>query len=64
LGARKHWHLDVGRRDTVIGLFGTVTNVLGRMNELVFANGVGGGAPTPVEMRPRSPLVLGLDWRF
>jgi hypothetical protein len=64
LGLRKHWHLEVGRRDVELGLFGTVTNLFGRKNVLTLAPAGATGAPRVVEMRPRSPLVVGLDWRF
>jgi hypothetical protein len=64
LGLRKHWHLEVGGRDVELGLFGTVTNLLGRKNVLTLAPAGATGTPGVVEMRPRSPLVVGLDWRF
>ena len=64
IGARKHWHVRMAGRQTLIGLFGTVTNVFGRANTLAYARASGGGSSTAVEMRPRSPLVVGLDWRF
>lgn len=50
-------------RHTTVALFGTVSNLLGRRNILTDAI-TAGGTPTPVEMRPRAPLVVGLDWRF
>lgn len=64
LGARKHWHLRMAGKETSIGLFGTVTNIFGRANTLLFARPTNGDPATAVEMRPRSPLVVGLDWRF
>ena len=64
LGIRKHWHLDVGQRDAVIALFGTVTNVLGRRNVLTYSRDLSTRELTEIEMRPRSPLVVGLDWQF
>jgi hypothetical protein len=63
LGVRKHWHLTLGGRDAVVGLYGTLTNIFGRTNILTYAEPSSGGS-TPVEMRPLSPLVVGLDWRF
>ncbi|HEY7634796.1 MAG TPA: carboxypeptidase-like regulatory domain-containing protein [Gemmatimonadales bacterium] len=63
LGARKHWHLAIGDRDVQVALFGTVTNLLGRKNVLTLAPSAA-GTRTVVEMRPRAPLVVGLDWRF
>ena len=64
LGARKHWHISVGGRDTSIALFGTITNVLGRSNVLTEILDPISGERDQIDMRPRSPLVLGLDWRF
>ena len=64
LGVRKHWHLAVGGRDAVVGLYGTLTNLFGRTNILTYAGDPLAGPPTAVEMRPLAPLVVGLDWRF
>ncbi|HSA56451.1 MAG TPA: TonB-dependent receptor [Gemmatimonadaceae bacterium] len=64
LGIRKHWHVTLGGRDVVIAGFGTVTNVLGRMNALTTALDPTSGRPMMLEMRPLAPLVAGLDWRF
>jgi hypothetical protein len=50
-------------RDAILALSGTLTNVLGRQNVLTWA-GDPAGAVTAIEMRPRSPLVLGVDWQF
>ncbi len=64
LGVRKHWHVAIGQRDAMVALFGTLTNVLGRRNVLTYATDPETGARTAVEMRSRSPLVVGVDWRF
>jgi hypothetical protein len=64
LGARQHWHLRLAGRDVMLALYGTLTNLLGRSNVLTVATDPTTGRRTPIEMRPRSPLVLGLDWRF
>lgn len=64
LGARKHWHIEAAGRDTLLGLFATVTNVFGRRNVLTYAPDAATGQRAAVEMRPRAPLVIGLDWRF
>jgi hypothetical protein len=64
LGVRKQWHLNLGSRNADLALFGTLTNLLGRRNVLAFTPEAGTGRPVGVEMRPASPLVLGLDWRF
>ena len=63
LGVRKHWHLTLGRRDVVVALFGTLTNVLNRKNVLSYSRAPD-GALTPIEMRPLAPLVVGLDWQY
>ncbi len=64
LGVRKHWHFEVGGRDATLGLFGTVTNLLGRRNVLTYAKSPVTGERVEIEMRPQAPLVAGLDWRF
>lgn len=64
LGVRKHWHLAMGTRDVVIEAFGTVTNILNRRNLLTYAADPSTGEPVGIEMRPRAPLVFGIDWRF
>ncbi|MGD2069714.1 MAG: hypothetical protein PVI57_13655, partial [Gemmatimonadota bacterium] len=64
LGARKHWHLDLGGRDAVIGVFATVSNVFGRRNLLTRVRTPGDGDPSGVTMLPLAPLVAGLDWHF
>jgi hypothetical protein len=64
VGARKHWHLRLTGRDAVVALYGTFTNVLGRANVLTWALDPASGDVAPLEMRPRAPLVVGLDWRF
>ncbi len=64
LGARKHWHLQVGGRDVLLGLWGTFTNLFGRANVLTYAPDPETGGTRPVEMLPRTPLVVGLDIRY
>lgn len=64
LGLRKHWHLEVARRDVELALFGTVTNLLGRRNVLAVVTDPATGERSEIEMRPLAPLVVGLDWRF
>lgn len=64
LSMRKHWHVHAAGRDTQLGLFGTATNLLDRKNVLTVAINPDTGERTRVEMRPRSPLVVGIDWRF
>jgi hypothetical protein len=64
VGVRKQWHCTIGRRDAMIALFGTVTNILNRTNVLTFARNPTTGQLAPIEMRPLAPLVVGIDWRF
>jgi hypothetical protein len=47
-----------------LGVFGTLTNLLGRSNLLTRSRGPGSAAPGGIEMLPFAPLVVGLDWRF
>ena len=64
LGVRRHWHLRMVGRDVMLAAYGTLTNLLGRSNVLTTATDPATGRRTPIEMRPRAPLVVGLDWRF
>jgi hypothetical protein len=64
LGVRKHWHFQLGRRDAMVALFATATNLLNRKNVLTYAEDPSTGERLPIEMRPLAPLVVGLDWRF
>lgn len=64
LGVRKQWRIGVGGRDATIALFGTATNILGRKNVLTYAKDPSSGRVAGIEMRPRAPLVVGLDWAF
>ncbi len=64
VGLRQHWHLEIGGHDAALALFGTFTNVLGRKNLLTYARDPSTGRLVGIELRPRSPLVVGVDWRF
>jgi hypothetical protein len=64
VGVRKHWHLELAQRDATIALFATVTNLFARRNVLNYGTDPATGAPAVIEMRPLSPLVAGIDWRF
>jgi hypothetical protein len=64
LGLRMHWHLQVAGRDCLVAAFASGTNLLGRRNVLTVAVDPSTGARTQIEMRPRSPLVAGIDWQF
>lgn len=62
LGFRRTLSLSLGGRSGEIGLFGTYSNLLGHYNVLTYL--ITDGLRSPIEMRPASPLVVGLDWRF
>ncbi|HEU4364133.1 MAG TPA: hypothetical protein VFT13_01575, partial [Candidatus Krumholzibacteria bacterium] len=64
LGVRKQWRTRIGERDGLVAVFGTVSNLMGRTNVLAVTVDPATGERTPVEMRPFSPLVVGIDWRF
>jgi hypothetical protein len=64
LSLRKHWHLSIAHRDVTLEVFGTLSNLLGRTNLLTVATDPATGRTSVIEMRPRAPLVAGLDWRF
>jgi hypothetical protein len=64
LGMRRHWHLNLGRAEAQLGVYASVSNVLGRRNLLTRTIDPVSGDWAWVEMRSRVPLVVGLDWRF
>jgi hypothetical protein len=64
LGVRSRWRVRVAGRTTELAVFGTVTNILDRTNVLTFAPNPATGIRTPVTMRSRAPLVVGVDWAF
>lgn len=64
LGLRKQWVVTVGGRVAEVALFGTITNVFNRHNVLNYSQDLSNGILSPIELRPRAPLVMGLDWRF
>ena len=64
LGLRHHWDFSLGARRVQLGLFGSMTNLLGRKNVLTYAADPSTGLPIPIKLRPFAPLVIGLDWRF
>lgn len=63
VGVRKHWHPHVAGREGTVAAYGTVTNVSGRRNQLARGQDTG-AAPYAINMRPRSVLLLGLDWSW
>jgi hypothetical protein len=64
LGIRKQWPVAFMGRGASLALFGTASNLLGRKNVLTYERDPSTGRRTEVEMRPLSPLVVGLDWTF
>lgn len=64
LAGRKHWHFRIGENDVTVTAFAVVTNLLGRANVFMPTRQGGTGEPLNVLMRPRVPLVVGLDWSF
>ena len=64
LGVRQHWHVSVGGWDVTIALFAAGTNLLGRKNVLTYSEDPATGRVSPIEMRPRAPFVVGLDFKF
>jgi hypothetical protein len=54
----------MGGRTASVALFGTLTNVFGRSNVLTELVDPLTGQRTRVDMRPFSPLVIGIDWSF
>ena len=64
VGFRKHWQLALAGHETVIALFGTVTNAFGRKNVLTYVRDPATGNLNAITMRPLAPLVIGIDWRF
>jgi hypothetical protein len=63
-GVRKHWHLMILGKDGLLTVFGTVTNVFGRENVLTVVTDPETGERSEITMRPRAPLVVGLDWQL
>ena len=63
-GLRKHWDVRIAGRPGVLGVFGYATNLFGRRNILLVTEDPDNGERRGVEMRPRAPLSVGVDWRF
>lgn len=63
-GIRYHLHVRVAGRDALLTFFGGATNLLARSNVLTETTDPQTGRRRPITMRPRSPLVLGLEWTY
>jgi hypothetical protein len=64
VGVRKRWTIAFMGTRANLALFGTASNLLGRKNVLTYSRDPSNGRLSEVEMRPLSPLVIGLDWSF
>jgi hypothetical protein len=64
VGVRSRWHIRIAGRTTELAVFGTATNIFDRVNVLTVAPGPDPGSQTPVTLRSRAPLVVGVDWAF
>lgn len=64
LGVRSRWQLRIAGRTTELAVFGTLTNIFAHRNVLTTAPNPETQAPNPIMMRPRAPLVIGVDWAF
>ncbi len=62
IGIRQEVHIGIHDRAAEFAAFLTFSNVLNRFNVLTYT--VSETGLTPIGMRPASPLVVGLDWRF
>jgi CarboxypepD_reg-like domain len=62
VGARKTWRRVIRNRENVVTAYGTLTNLFNRTNYLTrFERD---GVLSGVEMRSRTPLVVGMEWRY
>jgi hypothetical protein len=64
IGLRKSWQFAFGGRKGEVAAFGTVSNILGRRNVLSIVADPTTGELAALGMRPRAPLVVGIDWRY
>lgn len=64
VGLRQQFPLRLGGRSGMLAVFGTVSNLLGRKNVLTVVVDPSTGRRRPIHMLPRSPLVVGIDWRY
>ena len=62
LSARRVLTRRILARDGEVAVFGTLSNLLNRRNVLTYADAQQGSRP--LEMRPRAPVVIGLEWVF
>ena len=64
LGIRKQWHVTFAGREGRMAAFATATNLLSRSNVLTVSEDPSTGERSFLDMRPLSPIVVGIDWRF
>jgi hypothetical protein len=64
LGVRKQWQVSFAGREGNLAAFATATNLLSRGNVLTVSQDPSTGQRSVLDMRPLSPVVIGLDWRF
>lgn len=62
VSVRHVWRVRSGARGADLAVFGTLTNLLNRVNVLNFVED--GASRSALAMRPRAPLVAGVDWVF
>jgi hypothetical protein len=64
VGVRARWDVRLAGQTSELAVFGTLTNVFAHTNVLTTSLDPSAGTRTPVTMRPRAPLVIGVDWVF
>lgn len=62
LSVRRSWRLTLSGHEGEMAAFGTLSNIFNRTNFLNVA--AIGDVRSGLEMRSRSPLVIGIDWHF
>ena len=61
---RQSVRMRVAGMQHTITAYGTLTNLFSRRNLLTYVRDELSGGRIPVTTRPRSPLVVGLEWSF
>lgn len=64
LGIRQSFHIRTAGVVHLISVYGTATNIFSRRSLLTYVRDPVSGDLTAVTTRPRSPLVVGLEWSF